>query len=258
MGGICLYGDIEHKLDRKYVSRIVPNPDDLIIIRPPYVERGIVSIKRFFTHLESHRHEHGIVPAIVVVDSVTAWPSKKEYLADDEDYTIAGQAAALSTGLRSLTRHVWDQHVLFLWISQIRENIGVVFGKSTKYTSGRALPFYATVVANVKCVGQVKKGSKVIGIDTELYVEKNQVAPPFKKAKQRIVFGGGYDRMDGLIQAAIDAGIVDYSGGYVRFDDHPKFGSMKARRAELGKKLGKDGRALLKREVIKHARGRSK
>jgi recombination protein RecA len=210
---VVLYQDYEHKLDPDYARAVGVDTDRLLISQPPYIERGFAVIDRAIK-ITAEKN----TPLLVVIDSVNAAICHAEYKAEWDDITVGALPRALSTGLKKLAGMIGEKRVSILAISQLRDKIGGMgYGDNHDFGVGKAIKFYAAVIAELKRVGAVKSGDTVIGNRVKLKVTKNQVAPPFREGEYNLIFGSGVDPVASLLDLAKGMGIVGSKGGTIFF-----------------------------------------
>jgi len=225
-GGIAVYNDAEYKLDPDYAKKLGVNLDELMIIQPPYLERVFAVIE---TTVESAREMRikmkRRIPILIVLDSMNAAISKAAYEGDWEQQQMADVARIYSQKLPKLIPLVSREDVALVFISQVREKIGVMFGDKEDTAGGRAPRFYASLIINVKRVGSETDPKTNIRMcdHNQAYIAKNQIAPPFRKAEFDIVYGKGVDYFASLIKVAVAKGLVKQNGQWYVWNGH-KYG----------------------------------
>lgn len=209
-GGQAAFIDAEHALDPVYASKLGVNIDELLIAQPDTGEQAL--------EITEELVRSGAVE-IIVVDSVAALVPKNELEGDMGDSHVGLQARLMSQALRKLSGVISKSKTIVIFINQIREKVGVMFGNPETTTGGRALKFYATIRLEVRRGEALKQGTDVVGNRTKIKVVKNKVAPPFKQVEVDIMFGEGISREGGLIDLATDVDIVQKSGAWYSFND---------------------------------------
>ena len=209
-GGIAGFIDAEHALDPVYARNIGVDIDNLYISQP---DNGEQALEITETMVRS-----GAVD-IVIVDSVAALVPQAEIEGDMGDSHVGLQARLMSQALRKLTSVVSKTNCIVIFINQLREKIGVMFGNPETTTGGRALKFYASVRLDVRRTEALKQGGEVIGNHTKVKVVKNKIAPPFKEAEFDIMFGQGISTIGDILDLAANCGIVNKSGAWYAYND---------------------------------------
>jgi len=218
INGLAIYIDSEHKLDPDYAKKIGIETDKLLVIQPDYLEKTFEYIERIIKVTSDQRKKGETVPILVILDSMNATISKAVFDGTWEDQHYAPEASVWSRSLPKLVPMLDKEDVALVLISQVREKIGVVYGKKEKTFGGLSPGFYASLLLEVKRKGTIgDKGKIIIGNESEVFVGKNQIAPPYKTAKFRILYNVGIDYEHSLFKAALDEGLIKQSGSWFSY-----------------------------------------
>ena len=209
-GGIAAMIDAEHAFDRTYAKALGVNLETLLISQPDNGEQAL--------EIADNLIRSGAVD-IVVIDSVAALTPKAEIEGEMGDNKVGLQARLMSQALRKLTANISKTNTCCIFINQLREKIGVMFGNPATTTGGNALKFYASVRIDVRRVTQLKDGEEALGNRTRVKVVKNKMAPPFKKAEFDIVYGEGISKVGEVIDLGVEYNVISKSGSWFSYND---------------------------------------
>ena len=208
VGGMAAFIDVEHALDPGYARKLGVDVDNLLVSQPDYAEQAL--------EITSALIVSGSID-VLVVDSVAALVPKSELDGEMGDSHMGLQARLMSQAMRKLTGHVSKSNTCLVFINQIREKIGVMFGNPETTTGGRALKFYSSVRADIRRIAAIKEGEVVVGNRTKVKIVKNKVAPPFREAEFDIIYGEGISREGDLIDLGVAQNLVEKSGSWYSY-----------------------------------------
>ena len=209
-GGICAFIDAEHALDPQYAKRLGVDLDSLLISQPDNGEQALDICETLA--------KSGAID-VIVIDSVAALVPRAEIEGEMGDSFVGLQARLMSQALRKLTALTAKSRTTLVFINQIREKIGVMFGSPETTTGGRALKFYSSVRIDIRRIGQIKDGEEPIGARTKATVVKNKVAPPFKKCEFDILFNEGINRLGEVLDLGVESNFLKRSGTWISFHE---------------------------------------
>lgn len=219
MGGIAIYLDKEYKLDLEYAEALGVNRKAMMLSQPSTLEGAFAQMIAGIQHAAKLREKlKRRVPVVIVLDSMNSAITKREFEGDWDDEHMAPQARVYSRNLPKLMPSVYKEDVCLVWISQVRQKMNVQFGSDEQIAGGKGPRFYASMIVHIARVGSVKKDDEAYGNITVAKITKNQVAPPFKKAKFIIKYGHGIDNERAILELALERDVIEKAGSWYSFD----------------------------------------
>ena len=246
-GGIAAFIDAEHAFDRFYAEKLGVDVDNLWISQPDNGEQALEIADQLI---------RSSAIDILVVDSVAALTPKKEIEGDMGDSAVGLQARLMSQALRKLTSTIAKTNTCCIFINQLREKIGVMFGNPETTTGGNALKFYSSVRLDIRRVTSIKDGDQVIGNQVRVKIVKNKVAPPFRKAEFEITFGEGISKIGEIVDLGVQYGIIQKSGSWFSYNGTKLAQGRDATKAMIkdNPELAEELEALIKNAIIEQTK----
>ena len=246
-GGIAAFIDAEHAFDRTYAQKLGVDTDNLFVSQPDYGEQAL--------EISDNLIRSNAID-IIVIDSVAALTPKSEIEGEMGDSKMGLQARLMSQALRKLTANISKTKTCCVFINQLREKIGVMFGNPETTTGGNALKFYASVQLDIRRVNQLKEGENITGNRVRVKVVKNKVAPPFRQAEFDIIYGEGVSKLGEIIDLGSELGVIKKSGSWFSYGDtrlgqgRETVKQLLVDNPELAEELEKNIRAKLSEVVL--------
>lgn len=246
-GGIAAFIDAEHAFDRFYAEKLGVDVDNLWISQPDNGEQALEIVDQLI---------RSSAIDILVVDSVAALTPKKEIEGDMGDSAVGLQARLMSQALRKLTSTISKTNTCCIFINQLREKIGVMFGNPETTTGGNALKFYSSVRLDIRRVTSIKDGDQVIGNQVRVKIVKNKVAPPFRKAEFEITFGEGISKIGEIVDLGVQYGIIQKSGSWFSYNGTKLAQGRDATKAMIkdNPELAEELEGLIKNAIIEQTK----
>lgn len=228
LGGVVVYMDKEYKLDPDYAQDIGVDTSKLIISQPEHLEKAFDIWDGIADRAVALRKKGVNAPILIVLDSMNAAITKKQFEGEYDDIQYAPQATVYSRCLPKLMPKIHKEDVGMLWISQVREKVGLAFGDPNQIAGGKAPKFYASLVMNVVRKTTINENGEKTGNQIVVECKKNQIAPPFRKGEAEIIYGVGFNKKGALIQQAVNDGIIVKGGSWYNYGEQSLGQGVKA------------------------------